>query len=205
MSRAFADIVFTPAVLKEQEKRGGAGPYNAQFMEADERRVDTIGSEQAEFIQRMDGFYQSTISETGWPYVQYRGGPRGFLKILDERTIAHSDYAGNRQHVSAGNINVENRVSILLVDHINPKRLKIWGRARISDDQDLIDQIHDKGYRARPVRAIIIDIEALDWNCPSHIPRRLTEEEHNNALEPAMKEIATLRAEIESLKTKLDL
>lgn len=200
MSRAFADIVFTPSVLKEQEKRGGAGQSNAQYMASDERRVDQIGPEQAAFIQKMDSFYQSTITETGWPYTQYRGGPRGLLKILDEKTLAYSDYAGNRQHVTAGNINAENRMNLLLVNHLSPKRLKIWGRARISEDEDLITQIHDKGYRARPVRAIVLDVEALDWNCPSHIPRRLTEDEIKADMAPMIEELEALRREVARLR-----
>lgn len=193
MSRAFADIVFTPSVLKEQEKRGGGGRYNERFMVEDEERVDAVGPEQAAFIARMDSFYQSTITETGWPYTQYRGGPEGFLKILDEKTLAYSDYAGNRQHVTAGNINVDDRMSILMVDHRSPKRLKVWGRARISDDPDLIAKVHDKGYRARPVRAIVVDVEALDWNCPSHIPQRITAEEHNAVVARLTEELEALR------------
>lgn len=179
MPRAFADIAFTPSVRAMQEKQGSAGAY-AKFLSPEVSGGDVLSMVEASFIAERDGFYQASVSETGWPYVQFRGGPRGFLKVLDEKTLAYADFRGNRQYVSVGNLSVDDRVSLILMDYPNRRRLKIWGRASITeigDNRTLVAQLHDETYHAQPERAVMITLEAFDWNCPAHIPQRYTIEE----------------------------
>ena len=179
MARAFAEIAFTPSVRAIQEQQGSANAY-AKFLSADLDGGDTLSVREASFIAQRDGFYQATVSETGWPYVQFRGGPRGFLKALDGKTLAYADFRGNRQYLSVGNLSQEERIALILMDYPNQRRLKIWGRAVVTDishDPELVKQLHDPAYPARPERAITITVEAFDWNCPSHIPQRFTLEE----------------------------
>jgi len=205
MSRAFAEISFTPSVLAIQKQRGSAESY-ARFLDPDADRGDRVGPMEAEFISLRDGFYQATVSETGWPYVQFRGGPIGFLKVLDDRTIAYADFRGNRQYLSAGNLTDNERVSLILMDYPNRRRLKIWGRAKLNgskDDPLFMTNLQDPSYRALPERAVIIAVEALDWNCPQHIPQRLTLEELESQLNPVLDEVAKLKAENEKLKIAL--
>ncbi|MEX6634529.1 pyridoxamine 5'-phosphate oxidase family protein [Hyphococcus lacteus] len=189
MARAFAEIAFTPSVRTIQEKNGSATAY-AKVLAPDIEGGNLLTDRETSFIQQRDGFYQATVSETGWPYVQFRGGPRGFLKVLDPSTIAYADFRGNRQYLSVGNLSVEKRISLILMDYPNRRRLKVWGRAtiiEISDNPAIIKQLHDSSYAARPERAISIAVEAFDWNCPAHIPQRYTLDEielirqhHNN-------------------------
>ncbi|MGB0928218.1 MAG: pyridoxamine 5'-phosphate oxidase family protein [Pikeienuella sp.] len=201
MGRAFADIAFTETVRKIQRELGSEG-HLATLLDADEPRADRVGPDEHAFIAQRDGFYQATVSETGWPYVQFRGGPRGFLKVLNEATLAYADFRGNRQYVSAGNICDDGRVSLLLMDYPNQRRLKVWGRARLSNDAGLLARLHHAAYKAHPERAVIVDIEALDWNCPAHIPQRLTVEELGPILSPLREELEALRAENAALKAE---
>ncbi len=194
MARAFAEIAFTPAVRALQKKGGSDTAYDP-FLDPGAEARDRLGEAEAGFISLRDGFYQASVGETGWPYVQFRGGPRGFLKVLDERTVAYADFRGNRQYLSVGNLATDDRVSLILMDYPNRARLKLWGRARVTDkaeDPALLARLADPGYRALPERAVVIVVEAFDWNCPSHIPRRFTLDE----LEP---HLAPLRAEVERL------
>lgn len=195
MARAFAKLAFTPTVQSIQKQHGSAETYQ-KFLEYEAEQANKLTNREIEFISERDGFYQSSVSETNWPYVQFRGGPKGFLKIIDEQTIAYADYRGNRQYISTGNLTTNNRTSLILMDYPNRRRLKIWGEVNIiepSSNPTLISNLHDETYRALPERAIQITIKAFDWNCPQHIPQRLTLEE----LEP---HIQTLREEIEKLK-----
>lgn len=203
MARAFTEIAFTPSVLAEQHRQGTEDLY-AKFRAPEADRADRIGPAEAVFISKRDGFYQATVSETGWPYVQFRGGPRGFLKVLDEQTIAYADFRGNRQYVSVGNLGENDRVSLILMDYPNRRRLKIWGRAKISEDPEVIAKLRQEGYRGLPERAVIITIEAMDWNCPQHIPQRLTLDELEETIAPVRAELEQLRAENAKLKHKLD-
>ncbi len=205
MSRAFAEIAFTAAVRALQQQHGSADSY-AKFLEPDADRGDRIGPAEAEFISQRDGFYQATVSETGWPYVQFRGGPRGFLKVLDDHRIAYADFRGNRQYLSAGNLTYNNRISLILMDYPNRRRLKVWGRTRLvaaKDDPSLIASLKHPNYRGLPERAAVISIEALDWNCPQHIPPRMTLEELEPQLQPVRDEIARLKSENQDLKNAL--
>ncbi len=185
MSHAFSDIAFTPAVRAAQTRMGSRKDY-AQLDESDDRR-DRLGRMESDFIQERDGFYQATVSETGWPYVQFRGGPMGFLKVLDEKTIGYVDFRGNVQYISLGNFANNDRVSIILMDYANRARLKILGRVRIvecAEDPDLISQLESPHYRARVERAVIIRVEGYDWNCPQHITPRFTAAEWSEASLP---------------------
>lgn len=207
MPRAFAEISFTPSVLELQERHGSAENY-AGFLEPDAERADRIGPEEEQFILQRDGFYQATVAQSGWPYVQFRGGPVGFLKVMDDATIGYADYRGNRQYLSAGNLQDDDRVSLILMDYPNRRRLKIWGRAKLVDAKEdalLMSKLRDPAYRALPERAVIVSVEALDWNCPSHIPQRLTVQELKPALAPLQNEIARLTAQNEELRIALTL
>ena len=196
MARPFAEISFSPSVRETQAKNGSANGY-AKFLEGT-RHEDLISPVEASFIAQRDGFYQATVSETGWPYVQFRGGPAGFLKVLDERTLAYADFRGNRQYLSTGNLLSNDRISLILMDYPNQRRLKIWGRATIVDAEAgpaLMQHLSEPGYRAHPERAIVIKLEAIDWNCPQHIPQRLPLEAFEDYLVP-------LRTELEALKAR---
>lgn len=203
MAKIFHELAFTDAVRAIQEQQGSAAMY-ARSLAPDAPADDRLGPREAEFIAQRDGFYQATVSATGWPYVQFRGGPRGFVKMLDDKTLGYADYRGNRQYISVGNLAENDRISLILMDYPNSARLKILGRVRISDDPDLISRLMDDGYKARPERAVVITVEGFDWNCPQHIPVRLTMEELGPILAPFQQELAQLRAENAALKEKLD-
>ncbi len=203
MALAFADLAFTPSVRTVQETQGSAAAY-AKFLSPEAEGGDRLTEREAAFISLRDGFYQSTVSETGWPYVQFRGGPQGFLKVIDAKTIAYADFRGNRQYLSVGNLAVNDRVSLILMDYPNRQRLKIWGRVKLIDADDapeLIAELHDETYRGRPERTVMITIEAFDWNCPQHIPRRFTLEEFEDDFTSLREEITRLRAENKRLKS----
>lgn len=179
MPRAFAEIAFTPSVQSIQQQQGSAASY-AKFLEPEVSGGDRLSEREVDFISERDGFYQATVSETGWPYVQFRGGPIGFLKVLSETQIAYADFRGNRQYVSTGNLTMEDRISLILMDYPNRRRLKIWGHATLvsaDNDQAALARLHDKNYKAVTERAVIVAIDAFDWNCPQHIPQRYTMDE----------------------------
>lgn len=206
MSRAFAEISFTPNVRAMQEQYGSATAY-AGFLGDDVQRGDRLGPDEIAFIAGIDGFFQATVSEANWPYVQFRGGPVGFVKVLDDSTIAYADFRGNRQYLSAGNLTGNDRIALVLVDYPSRRRLKVWGRAKLvdaKDDPGLIEQIHDPSYRAKPERAVVITLAAIDWNCPQHIPQRFTVEELEQRLAPLREEMADLKAQNQALRTALD-
>jgi predicted pyridoxine 5'-phosphate oxidase superfamily flavin-nucleotide-binding protein len=205
MARAFAEIAFTPAVRAAQTRQGSAAAYD-RFLAPETDPANLLGPEEAAFIEARDGFYQATVSETGWPYVQFRGGPAGFLKVLDPRTIAYADFRGNRQYVSTGNLTVDDRISLILMDYPNRRRLKVFGRVRLveaAEDPALIASLHDPAYKARPERAVVITIEGLDWNCPQHISVRLTREELEPHLAPLRDQLARLQAKNTALQAAL--
>ena len=197
MPRAFAEIAFSENVRAQQARLGSAQGYS-KFLSPDADGGRMLGAQEAAFVQDRDGFYQATVSETGWPYVQFRGGPPGFVKVIDPRTIAYADYRGNRQYLSLGNLTGDGRISLILMDYPNRRRLKIWGRAQIvegDDAKDLLDALHKPGDPGRPERAIVIHIEAIDWNCPSHSPQRLTLAEMQPQIDAMRAQIAQLTAE----------
>jgi ferredoxin-NADP reductase/predicted pyridoxine 5'-phosphate oxidase superfamily flavin-nucleotide-binding protein len=176
MARAFAKIAFTPNVQAVQTRMGSRDAYRT--VELGVTEAVTLGSDEVDFISERDSFYQGTVSENGWPYVQHRGGPTGFLKVLGPQTIGYADFSGNRQYISVGNLVGDNRVSLFLMDYPGQRRLKIWGRARLIDEAtepDLVARLESPSYRAPVERGVVITVEALDWNCPKHITPRFTE------------------------------
>jgi len=205
MARAFAEIAFTDAV-REKQKHYGSDKAYAPFLSDDADPHDTLSANEAAFISARDGFYQATVSETGWPYVQFRGGPRGFVKIIDAKTLAYADFRGNRQYLSVGNLTKNDRVSLFFMDYPNRRRLKVWGRTKILDaehDPKLVESLHNASYRAKPERAVVITVEAFDWNCPQHIPQRFTLDELKDAEAPLLAEVKKLQAENAKLKAQL--
>lgn len=205
MSRSFADITFSVPVLAFQERKGSKQAY-AGFLDKDADPRNRLTEAEITFISARDSFYQASASREGWPYVQYRGGPTGFLKILDDHTLAYADFRGNRQYISAGNLSENDRVSMILMDYPNRRRLKIWGRTRLIEDEadpDLIASLHDETYRAKPERAVMIDVEAFDWNCPQHIHPRFTIDELEPHIAPLREQIEELAAENRYLKAEI--
>jgi predicted pyridoxine 5'-phosphate oxidase superfamily flavin-nucleotide-binding protein len=178
MANAFSDIAFTANVKAAQARMGSREAYGRREQGPVEEAV--LGPHEIAFIEARDSFFQGTVGETGWPYVQHRGGPSGFLKVLDAHTIGYADFSGNRQYVSTGNLAGDDRVCLFLMDYPHQARLKILGRARVIDadsEPGLLARLENPDYRARVERGIVIRIEGFDWNCSKHIIPRYTEEE----------------------------
>jgi predicted pyridoxine 5'-phosphate oxidase superfamily flavin-nucleotide-binding protein len=178
MGRAFAKIAFTPLVKQQQELHGSRQQYQ-WIEEAGESGVQ-LGEDERDFIEARDGFYMASVSETGWPYIQFRGGPKGFLRILNDKTLGFADLRGNKQYISVGNLQHDDRVALFLMDYVGQQRLKILGRTTILEGheaEELIAKLRTSERNAFPERAITVSVEALDWNCPQHITPRYTEEE----------------------------
>ncbi len=176
MARAFATIAFTRNVQAAQARMGSRDAYRTAEVGAAE--VVELSPYETEFIAARDSFYQGTVGENGWPYVQHRGGPTGLLKVLGPRTIGYADFSGNRQYISVGNLDGDDRVSLFLMDYPAQRRLKIWGRARLIDENtepELLARLETPAYRARVERGVVITVEAFDWNCPKYITPRFTE------------------------------
>jgi predicted pyridoxine 5'-phosphate oxidase superfamily flavin-nucleotide-binding protein len=192
MSHRFAELAFTDRVKAIQEQEGSRASY-ARF-EGGEPHHDRLGAAEAAFLATRDSFYLATVSETGWPYVQHRGGPPGFLKVLDEGTIGFADFRGNRQYVSLGNLGGDDRVSLILVDYPHRRRLKILGHARPVDDAATLARLTVPGYPAKVERGLLIAVAAFDWNCPQHLTPRFTEAEIAAAAAPLHARIAELEA-----------
>ncbi len=177
MNQNFTQFAFTPSVKEAQEHYGSRANY--ERMERDPDRF-LLTDKEKEYIPTVDFFFMATVGENGWPYVQYRGGPTGFLKILDDRTLGLADFRGNRQFISVGNINSGGKVALILLDFARRVRLKLWATATVKDageDHDLAENLSDPGYKAKVERLITFTIQAYDWNCPQHIKPRFTEEE----------------------------
>ncbi|MEP7299192.1 MAG: 2Fe-2S iron-sulfur cluster-binding protein [Burkholderiales bacterium] len=194
MGRAYSDIAFTPTVRAMQTRMGSRSVYAPLDRTLDKR--DVLAAAEADFIHERDGFYQATVGESGWPYVQYRGGPAGFLKVLDPKTIGYADFRGNVQYISVGNLQGNDRVSIILMDYANQRRLKILGRVRMvdaSEDASLMTRLEMPHYQARVERAMVITVEGYDWNCPQHITPRFTKAEVAQAVAPLVAEIERLK------------
>jgi len=171
-----SDVAFTPAVKAAQEAHGSRQAY-ARAMDRHDWEAE-ITPDLAAFIAERDSFYLGTASADGQPYIQHRGGPPGFLKVLDEHHLAFADYSGNKQYISLGNLSENPRAFIFLMDYPNRRRIKVWGRARfIGDDPELLEQVRDPDYRARPERVLVFEVTAWDVNCPQHITPRYTVEE----------------------------
>ncbi len=195
MPNAFAEIAFTPAVKAAQQLDGSRAAYARSFERAGETLNLRLGRDEADFIAQQRSFYMSTVSATGWPYVQHRGGPRGFLKVLNDETLAFADFAGNRQLISVGNAAGNDRVALILMDYAQRLRLKILGHLQVhtlASDDALARQLHSADYKARPQRAMTIRVAGFDWNCPQHIPPRIDAEDVQAALDERDARIAAL-------------
>jgi len=195
MTSRYAQLAFTAKVRRQQREHGSDRAYRRTVEGA--AVPDRIGADERLFIGMRDSFYIATVSETGWPYIQHRGGPAGFLRVLDERTLGFADFRGNRQYITRGNLDYDNRVSLFLMDYANQIRMKIFGRAsavEAADDPELIANLTVEGYNAKVERAVLIDVEAFDWNCHQHIPQLL----HRDDVEQAVK---TLRDRIAALES----
>ena len=203
MGHKFAEIAFTPAVRHVQEQLGSRSNY-ARMETGEAMRNHVLGPSEAGFIGERDSFYMASVSETGWPYIQHRGGPKGFVRVLDEKTIGFADYRGNRQYVSVGNLMTNDRVSLFFMDYPNRTRLKLLGRARLIDASDAaaLERLDVPGYRARIERGFLISVKAFDWNCPQHITQRYTLADIGQATASLRRRIAELETELAQVGAK---
>ena len=193
--------VFTPAVQKAQAERGATKAYAARVAEG---FPDTITPELAKFIAEQDTAFLATASADGAPYVQHRGGPKGFIKVIDERTLGFADYRGNRQYITLANLSENDRAFLFLLDPGRKQRIKLWGRAQmVEGDSALVAKLFDGGYKARPERALIFKLEAWDVNCSSHIVARYTEEQLEEFFSAVRARIGELEAENQKLRAAL--
>ena len=207
MSRRFQELAFTPLVKKHQEEHGSRPQYGR--MEQSAPMEDTLGPAEQDFIQRRDSFYMASVSETGWPYVQHRGGPKGFVRVINPGLIGFADLRGNKQYVSLGNLEHDPRVALFFMDYPNQTRLKILGRVEVHENDEQAPALIES---FRPIdksdiieRVILIHVEGFDWNCPQHITPRYTIEELQEVLAPVREKLATLEAENAALRDKLSL
>lgn len=201
MGKNFGSLVFTPLVKALQEKYGSRRQYAR--MEAAGTSPDRLGPDESEFIAARDSFYMATVGSTGWPYVQHRGGSKGFLKVIDDHTIAFADFRGNKQYVSTGNLATDDRVALIMVDYPGQTRLKILGRTEIFDGEaarEWIERLRAPGSKDVIERVYVIRVEAFDWNCPQHITPRFTEEQIQEALIPFERRMEKLEEENKKLR-----
>ncbi len=196
MKKYVSDIAFSTTVKKIQEENGSRNSYAK--MEQGVGWQNSVDQRLSEFIKQRDSLYFGTANAEGQPYIQHRGGPKGFLKVLDNKTLAFADYSGNMQYITVGTLRENNKAYIFLMDYPNRTRMKIWGTAKVIDnDSELLNRLHSSDYKAKPERAIVFTIEAWDVNCPQHITPRYTMEE----LEP---QIGDLKDQIKELEVKLE-
>ena len=187
-------VAFTPAVKAVQERKGSRRAYRR--MEEKGGWQTKVTPELAAFLAQRDSAYFATASRDGQPYVQHRGGPKGFIRVLDESTLGFVDYAGNRQYITAGNLMENDRAFLFLMDYAHRRRVKIWGRARVvENDPELIARLMPQGYSARPEQAILFTVVAWDVNCPQHIPQKLDAADVTAVVERLRRRIGELEAE----------
>lgn len=198
-STAYAsDVAFSPTVKAIQARKGSRDVYAAMEQAGGWR--SEISDDLARFIAAQTSVFLGTVNAQGHPYIQHRGGPEGFLKVLDPKTIGFADFAGNRQYVTAGNLSDNPKAHLFLMDYANRQRIKIWGTARVvEDDHELVDRLMPGNYRARPEHAVLFTVDAWDANCPSHIPRRIAADEFVALLAERDQRIADLEAELRQL------
>jgi uncharacterized protein len=200
MPRQFSEIAFTPAVKAVQEKMGSRQSYERFVANSPEN--NTITPDLSQFISSMEGFYLGTVTANGYPYIQFRGGRAGFLKILDERTLGFADYRGNVQYISVGNLSENDHAFLFLMDYRNRRRLKLIGHARVIDnDPIMLAQVQDADYPATVERIILFEIEGWDWNCPQHIPIRYSQLEVDQITNPLRDRIVDLEAQIAQMRS----
>jgi uncharacterized protein len=203
MSKNFGEIAFTAAVKEMQEKAGSRASYARMEKNT---YADGLTENEIDFIAQQDSFYMASFSTNGFPYIQHRGGPKGFLKVLDANRIGFIDFKGNMQYISVGNIATNNNVALIIVDYPAKARLKIFAKAEIvelKDNVSLYDTLNLDDYKFKPERMIVLQIEAYDWNCPQHITPRYTAADIEAAFAPQRELINNLEAEVAMLKIRL--
>ncbi|HLY56015.1 MAG TPA: pyridoxamine 5'-phosphate oxidase family protein [Stellaceae bacterium] len=202
MPYGFLDTLATPSVRAAQAANGSSEMWERA---GHDRTFDRFTEDEKAFIAARDSFYMATVSESGWPYLQHRGGPPGFLKVLDDTTLGFADFRGNRQYLSLGNVGADDRVALFLMDYPHRARLKILAHAEVRDltaDPELAARLLEPGYKARPERAFILHLKTFDWNCPQHITPRYTMPEIEAAVAPLRARIAALEAENQALRAQ---
>jgi predicted pyridoxine 5'-phosphate oxidase superfamily flavin-nucleotide-binding protein len=202
MAHNFGSLLFTPAVKSLQERHGSRRQY-ARFEGAASR--DRLGADERGFLAERDSFYIASVGSNGWPYVQHRGGPPGFVKVIDDQTLAFADFRGNKQYISQGNLATDDRVALILVDYPAQARLKILGHAELLDGvaaKPYLEAVRLPGYAAEVESVFVIHVEAFDWNCPQHITPRYTREQIQEAVAPLEKRIEQLERENNTLREK---
>lgn len=202
MGDRFYEKMFTESVKAAQEHYGSRKTYAR--LETNSSESDLLGDLEKDFIESRDGFYMATVNEDGWPYVQFRGGPRGFLKVLDDSTLGFADFRGNLQYISVGNLGVSDRAALFLMDYAHQRRLKILARVKIKDAAEapeLIEELRMPAYKAKIERAITLHVEGFNWNCPQHITPRYTIDEIKAMVAPLNEHIAKLESEISQLRS----
>jgi predicted pyridoxine 5'-phosphate oxidase superfamily flavin-nucleotide-binding protein len=205
MAHGFLEIAATPSVRAAQHMNGSGAFWSA--FKGKKENVRFTAAE-TEFIAARDSFYMASVSETGWPYMQHRGGPPGFLRVIDDKTLAFADFRGNRQYISLGNVTANDRVALFLMDYPHRRRLKIYARIEakdVSSDTALAEELMLPDYGAKVERFFLLHVEAFDWNCPQHITPRFTEAEIDTALRPVRAHIAQLEAENKMLRDRLGM
>lgn len=203
MARNFASIAFTDTIKAMQEKYGSRLSYARMEKEVYQ---DGLTENEIQFIEQRDSFYIASIGEQAYPYIQHRGGPKGFVKVLDKHKFGFIDFSGNRQYISVGNISVNNKVALIMVDYPSRTRLKILARATIlelKDHPEIFNLLNLTDYKFKPERMMVFEVEAYDWNCPQHITPRYTIEEIEEAFAGQREQIVKLQDEIALLKQKL--
>ncbi|HEY2153798.1 MAG TPA: pyridoxamine 5'-phosphate oxidase family protein [Vicinamibacterales bacterium] len=205
MAHNFGSLAFTPVIKALQEQHGSRRTYAKREGESPSS-PDRLSPDETAFISERDSVYMASVGSSGWPYIQHRGGPKGFLKVIDDRTIAFADYSGNKQYISTGNLTTDNRLALILLDYPQQARLKILGRAEIIDGEAAapwITRVRDPQDKTPIERVFVIHIEAFDWNCPQHITPRYTAEEIQGALANLEQQLQQLRQENERLRDEL--
>jgi hypothetical protein len=199
-----SDVAFTAAVKATQQRLGSRRAY--QHMEEGAGWATRLTQEVKDFVERQTSLFLATTNAEGQPYIQHRGGPPGFMRVLDDATLGFADFRGNRQYITVGNLTENPRVHLFLIDYAQQQRIKIWGKARVvDDDAQLLTTLTMPDYRARVERALVIDIDAWDANCPQHIPRRFEAVDVEKALKSRDDKIAELEAEVARLKENVRL
>jgi predicted pyridoxine 5'-phosphate oxidase superfamily flavin-nucleotide-binding protein len=204
MANTFGSLVFTPVVKELQQRYGSRRQY--ERLAAQGESYHELGPDEREFIAERDSFYMASIGSTGWPYVQHRGGPKGFLKVLDNKAIAFGDYRGNKQYISTGNLLTDDHVALILVDYPHQARLKILGHAKITERaeaKELLEVVRDESENAFVERVYVIHVDAVDWNCQQHITPRFTVDEIRMILAPFEERLKTLEAENARLRAQV--
>lgn len=198
MSRSFPELAFTPLVKHQQELHSSRRQYE-RITNSLQQTGDTLGPDEQAFIRLRDSFYMASVSETGWPYVQHRGGPTGFVHIVNPTLIGFADLRGNKQYISLGNLQHDSRVALFFMDYPNQTRLKILGRVEVHENDEQAPALYESLRTAEPgaviERALLVHIEAFDWNCPQHITPRYTVEELELAIAPLRERLASLETE----------